>query len=198
MKQKGTIDRDLIKKVLDGDSSAFEAIISNTKGLVIQIIYKMVRNHEDRKDLAQEVYLKVYDKLDGFKFNSKLSTWIATITYNTCLNYLKKKKIPILDIDKNEEKELWEKISINTFCYPDNQTEAYIFKKERSQILTLAIEKLPPLYKTLITLYHNEELSYSEITDITGLPEGTVKNYLYRARKKLKENLSLNYKKEEL
>lgn len=198
MKQKGTIDRDLIKKVLDGDSSAFEAIISNTKGLVIQIIYKMVRNHEDRKDLAQEVYLKVYDKLDGFKFNSKLSTWIATITYNTCLNYLKKKKIPILDIDKNEEKELWEKISINTFYYSDNQTEAYIFKKERSQILTLAIEKLPPLYKTLITLYHNEELSYSEITDITGLPEGTVKNYLYRARKKLKENLSLNYKKEEL
>lgn len=198
MKQKGTIDRDLIKKVLDGNSSAFEAIISNTKGLVIQIIYKMVRNHEDRKDLAQEVYLKVYDKLDGFKFNSKLSTWIATITYNTCLNYLKKKKIPILDIDKNEEKELWEKISINTFCYSDNQTEAYIFKKERSQILTLAIEKLPPLYKTLITLYHNEELSYSEITDITGLPEGTVKNYLYRARKKLKENLSLNYKKEEL
>ncbi|WP_109852019.1 RNA polymerase sigma factor [Aquimarina sp. AU58] len=198
MKQKGTIDRGLIKKVLDGDSSAFEAIISNTKGLVIQIIYKMVRNHEDRKDLAQEVYLKVYDKLDGFKFNSKLSTWIATITYNTCLNYLKKKKIPILDIDRNEEKELWEKISINTFCYSDNQTEAYIFKKERSQILTLAIEKLPPLYKTLITLYHNEELSYSEITDITGLPEGTVKNYLYRARKKLKENLSLNYKKEEL
>ncbi|WP_035096364.1 RNA polymerase sigma factor [Aquimarina megaterium] len=198
MKQKGAIDRDLIKKVLDGNSSAFEAIISNTKGLVIQIIYKMVRNHEDRKDLAQEVYLKVYDKLDGFKFNSKLSTWIATITYNTCLNYLKKKKIPILDIDKNEEKELWEKISINTFCYSDNQTEAYIFKKERSQILTLAIEKLPPLYKTLITLYHNKELSYSEITDITGLPEGTVKNYLYRARKKLKENLSLNYKKEEL
>ncbi|WP_074408034.1 RNA polymerase sigma factor [Aquimarina megaterium] len=198
MEQRGTIDRGLIKRVLDGDSSAFEAIISNTKGLVIQIIYKMVRNHEDRKDLAQEVYLKVYDKLGGFRFNSKLSTWIATITYNTCLNYLKKKKIPILDIDKNEEKELWERISTNTFYCFDNQIETYIFKKERSQILTLAIEKLPPVYKTLITLYHNEELSYSEITDITGLPEGTVKNYLYRARKKLKENLSLNYKKEEL
>ncbi|WP_106792654.1 RNA polymerase sigma factor [Aquimarina sp. Aq78] len=198
MEQKRAIDRVLIKRVLDGDSIAFETIISNTKGLVIQIIYKMVKNPEDRKDLAQEVYLKVYDKLESFKFNAKLSTWIATITYNTCLNYLKKKKIPILDIDKNEEKELWEKISVNTFCYSDNQTESYVFKKERSQILTLAIEKLSPLYKTLITLYHNEELSYAEITEITDLPKGTVKNYLYRARKKLKENLLLNYKKEEL
>ncbi|WP_034243193.1 RNA polymerase sigma factor [Aquimarina atlantica] len=198
MERKSTIDKDLIKKVLGGDSSAFETIISNTKGLVIQIIYKMVKNPEDRKDLVQEVYLKVYDKLESFKFNAKLSTWIGTITYNTCLNYLKKKKIPILDIDQNEEKEVWERISIHTFCYSDNQTESYIFKKERSQILTLAIEKLPPLYKTLIMLYHNEELSYSEIKEITGLPEGTVKNYLYRARKKLKENLSLHYKKEEL
>ena len=100
-------------------------------------------------------------------------------------------------IDK-EGNESWDIIESNITGNADNQTESYIFKKERSQVLALEIEKLPPLYKTIITLYHNEELSYKEIGKITDLPEGTLKNYLYRARKQLRENLLLNYKKEDL
>jgi RNA polymerase sigma-70 factor (ECF subfamily) len=198
MKQTDSTDRELIKKVLEGNSNAFKTIISNTQGLVIQIIYKMIRNPEDRKDLAQDVYLKVYDKLTSFKFNSKLSTWIGTITYNTCLNFLEKKKIPILNVIDKEGNESWDSIERGITGNTNNQIEAYIFKKERSQVLALEIEKLPLLYKTIITLYHNEELSYKEIGKITDLPEGTLKNYLYRARKQLRENLLLNYKKEEL
>ena len=198
MKQKESTDRELIKKVLEGNSIAFKTIISNTQGLVIQIIYKMIRNPEDRKDLSQEVYLKVYDKLASFKFNAKLSTWIATIAYNTCINFLEKKKIPILDVIDKEGNQLWETIENNITGNVNNQTETYIFKKERSLVLASEIDKLPPLYKTIITLYHNEELSYKEIGEITGLPEGTLKNYLYRARKQLRENLLLNYKKEDL
>ena len=158
----------------------------------------MIRDPEDRKDLSQEVYLKVYDKLSSFKFNSKLSTWIGTITYNTCLNFLEKKRIPILNVIDNEGNESWETIDSNISGYNNNQTESYIFKNERSQILAVEIEKLPLLYKMIITLYHNEELSYKEIGKITDLPEGTLKNYLYRARKQLRENLLLNYKKEDL
>ncbi len=198
MKQEESTDRELIKKVLEGNSIAFKTIISNTQGLVIQIIYKMIRNPEDRKDLAQDVYLKVYDKLASFKFNSKLSTWVGTITYNTCLNFLEKKKIPILNVIDKEGNESWDSIESSIAGTVNNQTETYIFKKERSQVLALEIEKLPPLYKTIITLYHNEELSYKEIGKITDLPEGTLKNYLYRARKQLRENLLLNYKKEDL
>lgn len=195
MKQDQSIDRNLVKKVLEGNSTAFTTIIDNTQGLVIQIIYKMIKNPEDRKDLAQEVYLKVYHKLSSFKFNSKLSTWIGTITYNACLNFLAKKKIPILDIIDEEGNESWNIVeNSNT----NNQTESYIFNKESSQILALEIEKLSPLYRTIITLYHNEELSYKEIGKITDLPEGTLKNYLYRARKQLRKNLLLNYKKEDL
>jgi len=195
MKQEESTDRYLIKKVLEGNSIAFKTIISNTQGLVIQIIYKMIWNPEDRKDLSQEVYLKVYDKLASFKFNSKLSTWIGTITYNTCLNFLEKKKIPVINVIDKEGNESWDIIDSNN---TSNQTESYIFKKERSQVLALEIEKLPPIYKMIITLYHNEELSYKEIGEITNLPEGTLKNYLYRARKQLRENLLLNYKKEDL
>lgn len=198
MNQDQFTDKKLVKEVLEGNSKAFKTIILNTKGLVIQIIYKMIKNPEDREDLAQEVYLKVYDKLASFKFNSKLSTWIGAITYNTCLKFLEKKKIPILNVIDNEGIELWDIIEERNVGNSNNPTEAYIFKKESWQVLASEIEKLPPLYKTIITLYHNEELSYKEVGKITNLPEGTLKSYLYRARKQLRKNLLLNYKKEDL
>jgi RNA polymerase sigma-70 factor (ECF subfamily) len=77
-------------------------------------------------------------------------------------------------------------------------SDTFIFQKDLSEILQAEIEKLDPIYKTLITLFHNEELSYDEIAQITDLPEGTIKSYLFRARKALKKSLLMNYKKEEL
>ena len=198
MNQDQSIDRTLVKEVLEGNSNAFKTIITNTQGLVIQIIYKMIKNQEDREDLAQEVYLRVYDKLASFKFNTKLSTWIGTIAYNTCLKFLEKKRIPILDMMNKEGADSWELIESKALDRDSNPTESYLFTKESNQVLTSEIEKLPPLYKTIITLYHKEELSYREIGAITNLPEGTLKNYLYRARKQLRESLLLNYKNEDV
>lgn len=198
MAQEELTDQELVKKILEGNAQIFKIVISNTQGLVISIIYKMIKHPEDRKDLLQEVYLKVYSKLAGFKFNAKLSTWIGTITYHTCLNYLEKKKIPILEGIDKKEKGSWESIENKFIANTENQPEDYLFQKERFEILDLEIERLPPLYKTLITLYHKEELSYKEIGVITGLAEGTLKSYLYRARKQLKDNLLAKYKKEDL
>lgn len=198
MEQEHLINRDLIKRILAGDSNAFKIIISQTKGLVIQIIYKMISNQEDREDIVQEVYLKVYNKLSSFRFNSKLSTWIGTIAYNTCINHLEKKKIATLDINTNNEMNISEAISNHSINSIVNLTENQVFKKERALILKLEIDKLPPLYKTIITLFHVEELSYNEISKITNLPEGTLKSYLFRARKRLRENILLNYKKDDL
>lgn len=95
---------------------------------------------------------------------------------------------------ENEEIEMLQ----NNLHAGRNDSEDFLFNKELAQILRTEIEKLPPLYKTLITLFHNEELSYIEITRITGLSEGTLKSYLFRARKKLRENILLHYKKEAL
>jgi RNA polymerase sigma-70 factor (ECF subfamily) len=80
----------------------------------------------------------------------------------------------------------------------DPDTGHGIETREMAAILQREIERLSPLYKTLITLYHNEDQSYADIAQITGLPEGTVKSYLFRARKMLKDNLLLKYKKEQL
>lgn len=198
MKQHKFTDRELIAKVLEGDSNAFKTIVSNTQRLVAQIVYKMIYNREDREDLAQEVYLKVYHKLNTFHYKSKLSTWIGTITYNTCLNYLNKKKIALIDLQHNDKNNGWELIENKSINLQSNQTDAPLLSQERSEILSEAIEKLPPLYATIITLFHQEELSYQEISKITNLAEGTLKSYLFRARKKLKDQLLLTYQKDDL
>jgi RNA polymerase sigma-70 factor (ECF subfamily) len=193
-------DQKLVSRILSGDKRAFSIIIKDTEGLVTQIVFKMIQNKEDRRDIAQDVYLKAFNNLSGFRFQSKISTWIAQITYNTCLNYLEKKKLvfPVNNSDGfYSDDESLEMLSIEKIPL-QNETEKIIFRNDLSDILKVEIENLSPLYKTLITLFHNEELNYSEIAEITNLPEGTVKNYLFRARKILRENILLNYKKEAL
>jgi RNA polymerase sigma factor (sigma-70 family) len=189
-------DKYLVDKVLGGDAQAFATIIKNTEGLVAQIVCKMITGAEDRKDLAQEVYLKAFKNLAGFKFESKLSTWIAQIAYNTCFTWLEKKK-PVLagDLFRNDEQEdAIEWLATGA----DNTIDSFISRKELSTILQSATEKLSPIHKTLITLYHQEDMRYEEIAQITGLPAGTVKSYLFRARKALKDHLLRHYKKDEL
>ena len=194
-------DQYLISKVLSGDTNAFGAIIKTTERLVAQIVFKMIPNVEDRKDIAQDIYLKVFNKLAGFKYQSKLSTWIAQVAYNTCLDYLAKRKLVLpgkIYEDSRADDETFGSPGKESLFTTNNETEKMVTRKELTGILKSGIEQLPPVYKTLITLYHNEELSYEEIAQITALPGGTVKSYLSRARKALKENLLLNYKKEDL
>ncbi|MEL6811113.1 MAG: sigma-70 family RNA polymerase sigma factor [Bacteroidota bacterium] len=198
MKDNQAIDRHLVKRVLEGDTYAFETIITCTQGLVIHIVYKMIENQQDREDLIQEIYLKAYHRLSSFKFKSQLSTWIGAISYNTCINFLEKRKIPIVQMDGDEDNELGNLADPNLTRFVANETDSHMLSKERSQILQAEMEKLSPLYKTLITLFHKEELSYDEISKITGLPIGTLKSYLFRARRVLRDNLLNRYNKEDL
>jgi len=191
-------DRQLVEKVLTGDTSAFATIIKNTEVLVAQIVFKMVDNIEDRKDLAQDIYLKAYKNLPGFRFGSKFSTWIAQVSYNTCLDYLRKKKLVLQDTVHDDGDEDLPGINNKYSLELNVGADKDIFRKELSGILKTEIDRLPVIYKTLITLYHNEEMSYDEIAKITQLPEGTLKNYLFRARKALKNSLLQHYKKEDL
>ena len=191
-------DRQLVEKSLGGDASAFKLIIKNTESLLTQIIFKMIDNPEDCKDLAQDIYLKVFHKLGSFKFESKLSTWIAQIGYNTCFDYLRRKKMAVTGYEEvfaSEGDEQEKEADPHLLVWPIVDR---LVQKDLSAILQIAIGKLSPVYKTLIGLYHQQELSYEEIGFITGLPEGTVKSYLFRARKALKENLLIHYKKEDL
>ncbi len=192
-------DKQLVDRVLHGDRQAFAIIVKNTERLVAQIVCKMIIHSEDRRDLAQDVYTKAFQKLSGFKFQAKLSTWIGQIAYNTCLNHLEKKR-PVLtgDLYDDGDNDDDERLFATTAQQQYHNAEQPLWQKERTTILQAAIEKLPPVYKTLITLYHQEDMSYDEICQVTALPVGTVKSYLSRARKTLKNDLLLSYKREEL
>lgn len=194
-------DKELVNRIRNGDQQAFRVLIHNTERLVAEIVFKLITNPEDRRDIAQDVYLKAYKNISRFKFNSKLSTWIAQIAYNTSLNHLEKKKLIFPESEQRENdarQSTLEDLADQSADLNDNATLKSIFSSQRSALLKLAVHKLPAVYRTLITLFHYEELSYEEIAQITGLPDGTVKNYLFRARKSLKDEILLHYKKEDL
>ncbi|HEX6846039.1 MAG TPA: sigma-70 family RNA polymerase sigma factor [Chitinophagaceae bacterium] len=198
---QNTTDRQLVDRVLAGERHAFGMIIKNTGNLVAKIIFDMILNDDDRKDIAQDVYLKVYQKLPGFKFQSKLSTWIGQICYNTCVDHLRKKKLVLVgnffQTETESSNDLLDTMNTAQGNF-DEPVDTFVIGKDITGIVKMKIEKLPPVYKTLIGLFHNEELSYDEIGEITGLPAGTVKSYLFRARKQLKNELLLHYKKEDI
>jgi RNA polymerase sigma factor (sigma-70 family) len=194
-------DNILVGRVLDGDTRAFSLIISHTERLVTQIVFKMISHEEDKKDIAQDIYLKAFHKLGTFRFQSKLSTWIAQIAYNTCFTHLQQKKSVLLhDFYPGDDRD--DESAENSGDHDQGDAhrdiESGFLKKELAQILKTEIDRLSPLYKTLITLFHQGELSHAEIAAITQLPEGTIKSYLFRARKILRTNLLQHYKKEEL
>jgi len=194
-------DRHLVERVLSGETNAFGIIIRNTENLVAKIMFELINNDSDRKDLAQDVYIKAYQKLPGFKFQSKLSTWIGQICYNTCIDHLRKRKLVfaenVLKTETESAQDILDMMN-NAQGNFDEPVDTLVIGKNISAIVKEKIGELPPIYKTLISLYHHEELSYDEIGTITGLPAGTVKSYLFRARRELKNELLRHYKKEDL
>jgi RNA polymerase sigma factor (sigma-70 family) len=172
-------DYELIKQILNGNTNAFTALVSRYQKLVVHIIGRLIQRQEEVEDVSQEVFIKVYENLGKYRAESKLSTWIATIAYNTGVNYLRKfKGTHEINIDKTKELQFM----------TDNITADYE-QIDLHRYIRAQIERLPAHYRTVITLFHLEEFSYQEIEQITGMPEGTVKSYLFRAKALLKEKL---------
>jgi RNA polymerase sigma-70 factor (ECF subfamily) len=184
--------RQLVNEILAGNTVAFERIIKCYERLVSHIVFRIVTNEADQQDVCQEVFIKVFHNLPKFQFESKLSTWIGKIAYNTCINYLKKKKVPLFDDYVGSDQSM-DNYLTETVC-PDDFAEA----RDLNARLQVEISKLPVQFRTILTLYHLDEMSYAEIAEITQLPDGTVKSYLFRARKQLKERLVAKYQLEEL
>ena len=181
-------DKQLVERILSGNESAFTVLVKKYERLVWFLTYRMIGDEEKVKDICQEIFLKVFTSLNKFRFDAKLSTWIATIAYRTTLNEIKKK-----DNQWLEYKE--ENITIDNRVATDDPHKLLVID-DNKQIVHNFIDKLPGQYKTVLTLYHLNEFDYNEIQNITGLPAGTVKSYLFRGRKMLKESLEKAFKME--
>lgn len=174
-------DQTLVSRVASGDAKAFRELIERHQRLVAHMIGRLVLVEEDREELCQDVFLRVYDKIGEFNFQSKLSTWIATIAYRYSINYLRKKKMSFSTIPDEE--------SFSTHFIAESNPQQALSEQDEEEVVRKMIEKLPAQYRTIVTLYHLDQMSYAEIGEVTGMPEGTVKNYLFRARKLLKDKL---------
>jgi RNA polymerase sigma factor (sigma-70 family) len=181
-----------IERILSGDQAAFRALVEEYQRLVSHIVFRMVSIKEDREDICQDVFMRIYQNLCDFRSESKLSTWIAQIAYNACLNHLEKRKLVPLDELNSPEKSL--ENFLDKHRRPDEVTE----EKEISVLLENEISRMPVTFRTILTLYHLDEMSYTQISEVMRLPEGTVKSYLFRARKLLKERLKAKYQPEDL
>lgn len=161
--------------------NAFTFLVKQNQKLVGHLVYRIIQQQEDVEDVCQEVFIKVFRNLKHFRGDSKLSTWIASIAYNESISYLKKtKKYVHQEIDEKGDKQLF-----TSEEHPQEMLE----KAELKSFIQQKIEELPEHFRTVITLFHLNEFSYKEMEEITGLPEGTIKTHLFRARQLLKEKL---------
>lgn len=183
-------DRTLVLKILGGDMQAFRLLIQQHEKLVAHMIGRLVKKAEEREELCQDVFLKVHEKLGEFSFQSKLSTWIATIAYRYAINHLRKQKMLFSDLPDEDS-------FTERFIELENP-ETITMEKDLDNFVFGLIDQLPAQYKTILTLYHVEGMTYPEICEITEMPEGTVKSYLFRARNLLKEKVKQYIGKEEL
>jgi len=172
-----TNDQVYINKILNGDTNAFTVLVNRYKDLVYTLSFRMMKNREEAEEVAQDTFIKVYKSLTKFKGDSKFSTWIYKVAYNTCLDRLKKNKRQQRTVAIDEYTEHQVKTLDNAL---DN-----IEEQEKKQTIKNCLALLPSEDSFMLTLYYFEELSLDEISKITGLKPNNVKVKLFRSRKKL-------------
>ncbi|WP_250627291.1 RNA polymerase sigma factor [Pinirhizobacter soli] len=179
-------DRALVEAVLARVPRSFEELISRYQGLCWHIVLRMVRNPEDARDICQETFLRIFKYLHQYRFDSPLKSWVAQVAYSVAKRHLERKRIPIADEpDDPEAGSLLDSVSDGF------DLEAANADDQINRLLHAAIDALPALQRSLLTMYHLDELSISEIASITGVPEGSVKSHLFRSRKRLRQWLEL-------
>ena len=179
-----TSDRALVEAVLAGTPRAFERLMAEYQGLCWHIVHRMVRDREDALDLCQDTFLRVHQNLRQYRYDCPLKHWIGRVAWSIALRHLERKKIA-LDAELRSGEAL---------VQPEDELEIVDYVAEiddaaAAKRLHAAIDALAPLPRMLLTLYHFDDVAIPDIAQITGLPPGTVKSHLFRARLKLKAAL---------
>lgn len=172
---------------MQGDTSAYAAIVDKHKEMVFTIAVKIVRNQQDAEEIAQDVFVKAFHALATFKGDAKFSTWLYRIAYNTAISATRKKKPVFAVID--------DKMIDN---YTTDQVTRIVNEHtidEQIDVMNRLMDSLPEDENLLLTLFYRQERSIEEIGGITGLTESNVKVKLYRIRKKMYQELQQCFQK---
>jgi len=182
-------DEYLVAKSQRGDMEAFRILIERYEKGVYNLAYRMLKNREDAEDAAQEVFLKVFTYLRGFRGESSFATWLYRIATNGCINRIRRPKFLSFEELKKEFEDEEPSAEPPQLVDRSPLPEELAEQREIQQLLHRAIDELPDNYRLVITLRHLQGLSYKEIAETLDLPVGTVKTYLFRAKNILKAKL---------
>jgi RNA polymerase sigma factor (sigma-70 family) len=178
----GLNDNEIISQVLKGDHAAYAALVNNYQHYVFSLCFRILKNREDAEEVAQDTFIKAYKYLSGFKGESKFSTWLYTIANNTCISFLRKRRLDTHSLD-NE----------NIFATADNIDSGaradVVEQKSRQAMVNKAIGMLSTDDAQIITLFYKAEQSLDETAQILGVEVNAAKVRLYRARVRLKEKM---------
>jgi len=172
-----TEDLYYIEAVRKGNIQAFSYLVEKYQKLVYTLALKLLKRPEDAEELAQDTFIKAYQKLDTYEGKSKFSTWLYSITYNAGISELRKRRIEFKSL---EEQKFSDQDEMKMHDYY-SETK----KEDQEKYLNLALGKLPEDDQVLVTLYYYENQSMDDISEITGLTVSNIKVKIHRARKKM-------------
>ena len=176
-------DGELVLSALAGRESGFEELVRRYQRPIAAYVYRMVGDYDAALDLTQEVFIKVYGSLSRYRAEFKFSTWIYKIARNAAIDYLRRAAARETSIPADEDRPAT--VVDSRRLTPEQESE----RNERCSEIEMVVRLLPPTYRELIVLRHSNDLSYDEIAEVTGLPLGTVKNRLFRAREAMRDLL---------
>ena len=208
------LDINVVKKIQSGNINAFGDIVELYKDRAFSLTLKIIRNREEAEDSLQEAFIKLYNAIKNkqYESKSKFSTYFYTIVYNTAVDYYRKftsKRFNITSIDVTDSSYREGDELVKGFYEIKTDKENVIDDRnlnidkniEGNEIFTIInkyINCIPEHYSVILNMYYINQLSHNEISEILNLPEGTVKNRIFRAKGKLKELLLSKYTEEEL
>ena len=183
-------DKQLIEKILLNNDIAFSLLIKKYQSLVFITCYRIVENHTDAEDLAQDVFVEVFRSLKYLRNGKDMSGWLYKIAYTKSLSFLRKKK-PVKASSNNDTiEQLEQNLSLTENETPLGKLEC----KEAKKILFQAIDNLPENQKKALLMHKFEDYSHKEICEITGFSQSSVESLIYRAKSNLRKSLITYFK----
>src|SRR2546425_4046910 len=176
-------DGELVKSALAGREAGFEELVRRYQRPIAAYVYRMVGDYDSALDLTQEVFIKIYNSLGRYRPEFKFSTWIYKIAHNAAIDFLRRHAVREQALTSGVDRECREIAIESRRLTPEQESE----REERRSEIESVVRLLPSAYRELIVLRHSQDLSYDEIAEVTGLPLGTVKNRLFRAREAMRE-----------
>ena len=180
-------DRELVATAAQGLEGGFEELVRRYQRPISAYVYRMVGDYDCALDLTQEIFIKIYASLSRYRPEFKFSTWIYKIAHNAAIDHLRRNAGRERSINKGSESEPQQLVIESKGLSPEQQSE----REERRIEIESVVRLLPTAYRELIVLRHSQDLTYEEIVEVTGLPLGTVKNRLFRAREMMRQQFLL-------